>query len=260
MQDHFLVKMLKDAPTICDFHGSDLRYTLKTKWGWIVRRNLETADKVLISVPDVVEIAKLYRADAEYLPNPVDLQLFKPAQLSKSEILKVLLASDLSFVKGVDEFITSFAEFQRAYPKSVLKVIDYGKDRRQIKFLLGKLGVKYEILPKQPHHLMEELYHKADIVTSDFALGYLQMTSLEAMACHRPVIQFINKRYYARSNLPPVPLASTHREIIESLLLLTDSAKREEIATKQERYVRIHHNPEEISRRVIKIYDELLIG
>ncbi|MEM2912664.1 MAG: hypothetical protein QW146_09200 [Candidatus Bathyarchaeia archaeon] len=35
-----------------------------------------SCDKVLVSTPDILAIAKEFREYAEYLPNPVDMQIF----------------------------------------------------------------------------------------------------------------------------------------------------------------------------------------
>ncbi len=261
LQDHYIVKTFKRQPTVCQFHGSDLRYTLKTGLGWIVRKNLETADRVLVSVPDVIEISKAFREDSEYLPNPVDLQLFKPTPLPETDRLRVLFAASLSLMKGADVFFRGFAKFQSSHPNCELNIIDYGKERRQMLSLLKRLNVRYRLHPKQPHTGMVNLYHQADVVATGFHLPYLHMTSLEAMACHRPVIQHIDSSLYNRDSVPPPPpvmRAECEDEIVEGLTSLIDPLTREKISKVQERYIQAYHNPSQISRRVADIYRQLL--
>jgi hypothetical protein len=53
-------------------HGSDVRSTLNTKWGWIVKNNPLKAKTVLFSTEDLAPIVKDFRLDATNLPNPVD--------------------------------------------------------------------------------------------------------------------------------------------------------------------------------------------
>ncbi len=258
LQDHLLVKWLKGGPTVCHFHGSDLRATLNSKWGWIVRENLRSADRVLVSVPDILLIAKRYREDAEYLPNPVDLELFKPQAVREHSGLNVLWVSDLSYTKGADKFIKTFSKFQKGNPDSILRVIKHGKDSIDMLKLLKNLNVKHEVIEYQPHEKMVEIYRWADVVVTDLTLGYLHMSSLEAMACMRPVVQHINKEYYKDTPMPPVVSVSTPDDVVEALSRLKDAKERAFVAELQWDYVCKLHNPKTIAMRVVNIYRSLL--
>ncbi|MEM3736726.1 MAG: glycosyltransferase [Candidatus Bathyarchaeia archaeon] len=261
LQDHYLVKMLKRQPTVCQFHGSDLRYTLNTRLGWIVKKNLKTADRILVSVPDIIKVAKYFREDAEYLPNPVNLHLFKPAPLPQTDRFRVLLASSLSTMRGADIFLKGFAKFQRNHPNCAVEVIDYGNERWQLLSLLKSLNVKCRVHPRRPHEEMASLYHHVDVVATDFRLPYLHMTSLEAMACHRPVLQSIDNSLYGRNGVPPPPpVVSVEGEegVVEGLTLLVDPPVRERVAEAQEKYIHAYHNPSQIIEKVACIYTQLL--
>jgi glycosyltransferase involved in cell wall biosynthesis len=263
LQDHFLVKLLKQKPTLCHFHGSDLRYAINGPYGWIVKKNLRTSDKVIVAVPDILEIAKNYRSDAKYIPNPVNIDLFKPMRIKEnSNGLNVLFASALSFIKGAHLFFEQYAKYQKANPKSMLYIIKYGKDQNRMIKLLNSLNVKYKVLPPVLHQEMPSVYYNADAVVTDLQLGYLQMTSLEAMACYRPVIQYINKELYNKINmpLPPVMNIDNEEKVLEALHELTDPSLRENIARAQIEYIYKYHNPIEISRKIIDIYQELIMG
>ena len=79
LQDCYIASRLDKKPLIGHAHGSDLRTSLNhSAWGRIVRHNLEHWDKILVSTPDILGIAKRYREEAEYLPNPVNAELFYP--------------------------------------------------------------------------------------------------------------------------------------------------------------------------------------
>lgn len=258
LQDHYLVKRFKKKPTICQFHGSDLRESLRGRWGWIVKKNLDEADKVLVGVPDILEYALSYRDDALYIHNPVDFELFKQAPQRENGPLKILLGADLSLVKGMDSFLASFAKFQSRFPDSQLTVLDYGRDRVILKHKIRELGIKTRIMSPVPHNLMPTIYNQADIVATDFGLGYLQMTSLEAMACGRAVIQFLNEKFYRDTEVPPVLKVTTPEDIVEGLLTLTSPEERSRIAMLQRSYVEKYHNPLKIVQEYSSIYKELL--
>jgi len=93
LQDCYFTLKFGKRPVIGHAHGSDLRYGLKHRiWGRIVRYNLKHCDKVLVSTPDILGVAKKFRKDVEYIPNPVDMSTFHPKPANPhQERLKVLL-------------------------------------------------------------------------------------------------------------------------------------------------------------------------
>jgi glycosyltransferase involved in cell wall biosynthesis len=261
LQDHLLTRILKRKPTVCHVHGSDLRNTIRSPYGWIVKTNLRTANKVIVAVPDILEIAKSYREDAEYIPNPVNLNLFRPSPIrNQGNGLRVLFASALSFVKGAQDFIEQFAGYQRTNPNSILHIIRYGENQSEILHLLTKERVRFRLHEPVPHDKMPMLYHDSDVVVTDLKLGYLHLTSLEAMACNRPVLQYIDERLYSRVGMPspPVMKIGEIRELRNSFYKLTDKSAREEICREQLAYVRKYHDPTKISKRIIELYRELI--
>ncbi len=71
LQDCYLALKFGKKPVIGHAHGSDLRTSLKHPlWKRIVKYNLKNCDKIIVSTPDILEIAKQFREDAMYLPNP----------------------------------------------------------------------------------------------------------------------------------------------------------------------------------------------
>jgi glycosyltransferase involved in cell wall biosynthesis len=242
-------------------HGSDLRHSIKGPYGWIVKRNLKTADRIIVAVPDILETALSYRSDAQYISNPVNFRLFKSAPLSKrGNELRVLFASALSFVKGAQHFAQQYAIYQESNPDSKLYLIRYGENQSEILELLNKLRVRFRLIEPVPHKMMPQLYHDSDIVVTDFELGYLHMTSLEAMACYRPVVQYIDDKLYTRMRVPVPPVVKMDIEdnLSKELERLTDQSTRERICKNQEKYVHKYHNPSEVSNKVAEIYHEVI--
>lgn len=261
LQDHFITKLLKREPTICHLHGSDLRNTMRGHYGWIVKNNLRTANKVIVAVPDILRIAKSYRPDAEYVPNPANLNLFRPAPIrNQRKALAVFFASALSFVKGAQHFVEQYAHYQRANPDSILHIIRYGENQSEIIELLTKRRVRYRLHEPVSHEEMAGLYYSSDVVVTDFRLGYLHLTSLEAMACNRPVLQYINEELYSRVSMPVPPVVRINEveEIANELHRLADPSARQKISKEQLEYVRRYHNPTETSRRIAELYYEVI--
>ena len=84
------------------------------------------------------------------------------------------------------------------------------------------------------------------------------MTTLEAMACGRPVIQSIGETFYQNFTIPPVYNAKTPEEIAEGLGYFMDVNKRKKWVEKQSEYIYKVHNPKKVVKRIIEIYEEVL--
>lgn len=49
LQDAYLTLKLKREPVIVHVHGSDLRTTINSKWGFLVKYSVKNADKLLVT-------------------------------------------------------------------------------------------------------------------------------------------------------------------------------------------------------------------
>ncbi|MEM1725539.1 MAG: glycosyltransferase, partial [Candidatus Bathyarchaeia archaeon] len=248
----YIAVHLKKKPLIGHAHGSDLRIALKHPiWGRIVKQNLMKCDKVLVSTPDILAIAREFREDAEYLPNPVNMQVFYPNPMTKrSEKKRVLIASDCNWaVKGTDIAIRALSKIKDEVEVSIIK---HGVDFEKTVALARSLGLQLKILPKVPHQKMREYYWDNDIIIDQFKVGSLGMVSLEAIACGRPAITYVSTKYPEYKDFP-LKDVNTEEKIIDSIIGLNTKIWQEENA-----YLKKHHKPENIVKKLLKIYDSLI--
>lgn len=256
LQDCYLATRFKKKPLIGHAHGSDLREIIKTKkWGWIVKHNLQHCDKILVAQPTILDIAKSYNDTAEYFPIPYDPKIFYPKPLYKGRKEKiVLVASPHNFkVKGTDKFLYACTKVKVSFE---LKIIGYGKDLEKAKALIKKLGLKATILRKVPHEQMNRLYWEADLVLGSFGVGQLDTVAIEAMACGRPVIHHILKKYFPSCPLQELEDIDHAAELINTLL--TDEKKAEELRHKQLEYVSTYHNAINLAEKLSQIYKDII--
>jgi glycosyltransferase involved in cell wall biosynthesis len=251
LQDCYVATRLGKKPLIGHAHGSDLRISLNHfVWGRIVRHNLKHCDKILVSTPDILGIAKRYREDAEYLPNPIDPELFypKPA-FQKGKKKKVLIASDSNWsVKGTDIAIKALSKIKEEVDVSV---VQHGKDYEKTTALASSLGLSLKILPKAPHEKLNEYYWDADVVIDRFALGSLGMVSLEAIACGRPALAYVSSEYPENKDFPLKDL----RE--EEAIANTISNLPSDLWEKEHLFLKKYHDVKNIESRLLSIYEEL---
>ena len=250
LQDCYLASKFGKHPIIGHAHGSDLRSSLKHRvWGRIVRYNLKHCDKVLVSTPDILDVAREYRADAEYLPNPVDTSIFYPKPPKQhNEKRKVLIASDSNWsVKGTDLVVKALS---RIRDKVNVSIIKYGVDFDRTMALASSLGLRLNVLPKVPHERLNEYYWSADVVIDRFKLGSLGVVSLEAIACCRPVVVYVSSEY---PNYKDFPLKDLYEEdrIASAINGATPKLWEKEYA-----YLMKNHSNNVIIPELIKIYKE----
>jgi glycosyltransferase involved in cell wall biosynthesis len=251
LQDCYIASRLGKKPLIGHAHGSDVRTILNhTIWGRIVRHNLKHCDKILVSTPDILGIAKRYREDAEYLPNPINAELFYPKPtVQKGKKKRVLIASDSNWsVKGTDIAIKALSNIKDEVDVSI---IQHGKDFDQTTALAISLGLTLKILPKAPHEKLNEYYWDADVVIDRFALGSLGMASLEAIACGRPVLTYVSSEFPENKDFPLKDLKD--EETIANIIsnLPSDLWEREHLFLKK------YHDVKNIESRLLSIYEEL---
>ncbi len=249
LQDCYIAARLGKKPLIGHAHGSDLRTSLKHPlWGRIVRHNLKNCDKVLVSTPDILSIAKKFREDAEYLPNPVDTELFYPKPIVQhGGKKKVLIASDSNWnVKGTDIAVRALSKIKDEVDVSIIK---YGVDFDRTITLASSLGLHLNVLPKVPHSWLNEYYWSADVVIDQFRVGSLGMISLEAIASGRPVLTYVSSEYPEYRHFPLKDI-STEEEIAGLISNAVARLWKEEYA-----YLEKNHKVDSVLQRLVSIYE-----
>ena len=251
LQDCYLASLLGKKPLVGHAHGSDLKATMtRFALGRIVRSNLKKCDKILVSTPDLIEIARQHRKDVEYLPNPVDTKLFypKPPRRKKGK-LKVLIAGGSDWaVKGTNIAILAMAELKGEIEVSI---IAYGKDLERTLTLAESLGLEMQILPIVPHEKLNEYFWNADLVMDQFKAGVFGLISLEAIACGRPVLTFLSSGHKVYEGIP-LKDANTPEQVAEAI-----RNPPSKLWEAEHEYFEKHHTPQKVVARVMEIYQQL---
>jgi len=217
----------------------------------MVRHNLKNCNKVLVSTPDILELARQYSEDAEYLPNPVDTQLFYPKPMpDRNGKLKVLIASNSDWnVKGTDMAIKALSQIKDQVDVSI---IHHGKDFDRTVELAKSLGLNLHVLKKVPHEKMSEYYWGSEVVIDQFRMGSLCMITLEAIACGRPVLTFVSSKYPEYRDFP-LKGVDTEEKIVSEMLDAGVKLWRKEYA-----YLEKNHKPEVIVEKLLNIYSHVI--
>ena len=156
---------------------------------------------------------------------------------------------DRGGLKGTDVAIKSLASVKQHVEVSIIQL---GVDFDRTVALASSLGLHLKVLPKVPHERVNEYYWNSDVVIDRFTLGSLGMVSLEAIACGRPVINYVSSEYYENRDFPLKDLKESE-EIAAVVQDLPPELRKQEYA-----FIKKHHNTAEIVARLVSIYQEIL--
>jgi glycosyltransferase involved in cell wall biosynthesis len=253
LQDCYIASKLGKKPLIGHAHGSDVRDEInKRKWGWIVKDNLRKCDKIVVAQPTILETALEFNETAEYFPIPFDPKIFFPKPLPpKPEEKQVFIASTHNFrIKGTDKFLKALASLSEPVK---IKSIAGGKDFLEAKKLAAELGLQVDFTPKVPHEKMSELYWESNLVLGSFSIGQLDTVAIEAMACGRPVVHSVSRKFFHKCPLEELENVDETAEIIQRLL--GDKKEGEQRVKNQLDYVNATHSAPLLAERLLEIYN-----
>jgi glycosyltransferase involved in cell wall biosynthesis len=256
LQDCYIASKLGKKPLIGHAHGSDLRDEIKKrKWGWIIKHNLRKCAKILVAQPTILDTAIEFNQTAEYFPIPFDPKIFFPKPLlPEREGKQVFIASTHNFrVKGTDKFLKALASLSEPVK---IKSLMAGKDFAKAQQLAKKLGLNIDFVAKVPHNKMSELYWESDLVLGSFSIGQLDTVAIEAMACGRPVVHSVSRKFFKNCPLEELENVEETTKIIQRLL---DKKEHEQRIKSQIEYVNSTHSAPVLAERLLEIYNELYV-
>jgi len=248
--------ILGKYPYLLHCHGSDLRRNLG--WPllkWLTQRALQNAQRVFYSTPDLKALATRIRPDSVFIPNPINVELFRPTKLPNSHGARILLISRLEAVKGPETAVAMLRELKRREPAVQVDAFDWGVAKSEF----ADPGLM-NLIPTVPYGDMPSLLCRYDVVVGQFKLGIVSMSELEAMACGKPVLSFFN---YPEAYDEPPPIFSTRdaEEGAEMLArLVEDQQLRKEAGEKGRDWVEKHHEYIRVAKLVEGHYREVFGG
>lgn len=229
--------ILGKYPFFLHCHGIDLyRNLYHPLLRKITIKALQAAEKIFYSTPDLMAHVARIRPDAIFLPNPINMTNFQPAE-PNNPAPRVLFISRLDEVKGTDVAFAAIQQIKRKRPEVQIDVFAMGgqianyRDRSDVNFI-----------PKVAYGDMPALLNLYDIILGQFKLGIVSMSELEAMACGKPVVSYFS---YPQFYDEPPPLYSTKdvNGIVDYVsALLDDPIMRRQSGEQGRDWVVRHHD------------------
>jgi glycosyltransferase involved in cell wall biosynthesis len=275
--------VLRLRPYIACATGSDLRELAVSGTGfnaWLCRQFFKRANVVLLLNLDMQRFAnQIGVKNARFFPFSVDTALFESRPVKKQycdeEELLLFMPSHLDWgvrdnapgrtsTKGNDRLIRAFARFISAAGKGHLLLLNRGPDRELARRLVDELGVAPHVTFRDQMMKREliEHFNMADVVADQFDIGAFGTTTLEAMACAKPVLVYVDEGCADQcySDRPPVLNAHSEDEILQALHKSLDAGFRSELGKQARDWVVRHHDAPSVAARLIEIYQTLREG
>lgn len=183
---------------VLHLHGTDVRTDLNSRFlGPVVHRSISKADVVLYSTPDLAEVVRNLRPDAQWFPAPLPVAantLVEP-QIQHTGT-RIFFASRWDHSKGADQLLELAAALREEFPDLELLGLNWGTEANRA----ADLGLKlYDLMPADEFRAQ---LAAADIVVGQVAGGALGLSDLEAMAQARPLVARFNLQEAYGSDAP----------------------------------------------------------
>ena len=217
---------IMSKPVILHHHGSEIRNKQYPKFASNLVKHR------YVSTPDLLEFVP----DAEWLPNPANLDNLRYSEPDIEGPLKILHAPTNRQVKNTEAVLSAISNLD-----------EEGLD---IQFTLVENSQHSELLEQISSHDLI-----IDWLNPEF--GIYGVFSIESMALGRPVICSLTDSLYDKYNLPvvsiqPDDLTSKITEFYNNRKLLVEGGKA------GHDFVQKYHNPVESAKKVLKQYESIL--
>lgn len=259
--------------------GGDLNVAaLSRDWiGALMRLAYRRARFVFYSNINMLDVVcRLKLRNARYMPLPVDLENYTPISPHALMNLRKKLNLEEEFVcfsptrhdwqvKGNDKLILAWAKQVGSAKEKSMKLVlcEWGNDLKKSKELVNQLGLTPTVLwlPLMNKSLLRSYYWAADVVLDQFNLGAFGLTTLEAMACGKPVIMNCNLSLASRFYPEPPPICSA--DSVESIgqwltMLWKKPNLRQALGDKARQWIEQYHNPAIIVSEHVRVYQKVL--
>jgi len=217
---------IMNKPVILHHHGSEIRNKQYPKFASNLVKHR------YVSTPDLLEFVP----DAEWLPNPVNLENLKYSGPDVEGPLKILHAPTNRQIKNTEAVLSAISNLEEE-----------------------GLDIQFTIVEDSQHSELLEQISSHDLIIDwlNPEFGIYGVFSIESMALGRTVICSLTDSLYERYNLPVVSIQPSDltSKIIE---FYNDRKLLVEVGKAGHDFVQKYHDPVESAKKVVKQYETIL--
>ena len=258
---HAWILFFINRPSFLHFHGSDIR----RDYHWPVFKTImdlgcRRAAKVIYATPDIAEDVKRIRADAIFLPDPIDTDVFVPAvEENKRDEVTILCVSKMDRTKGMHILFPAIEQIWQRCPRAKVVLFGFGNNLDAAKGFFAKHAGNPNLVisPRVSRQEMINRMQSTSVIIGQLELGALGCSELEAMACGKPVVaRFTYPQFYPEP--PPVCSSSTPEEVCDQVIqLLDDDQLRKKVGLESRKWVMAYHDKKVVARKMLEIYQDV---
>ncbi|MEM2130104.1 MAG: glycosyltransferase [Candidatus Bathyarchaeia archaeon] len=247
-----------DAGAIRYFDANNIRTKL-------FKRGYSKAKDIIVTNPDTMDLFDRYGFKYHFVPFLIDTSRYryeKPEKEFPYEYVFFMPSRQYWKEKGNNIFVESFYKFHNEQKDSVLVMTEWGTDLRKTKELVKKLEIEKSViwLPLMSKPRLIKWYNLSTAIADQFILGSYGTTAPEAMACEKPVIMYLSEQHNMKAfgDLPPVLNVKKKEDILNYLLLCTDSNFTRRIGEQSRKWIEKIHGPEVVINKHLAIYKNII--
>ncbi|NLK25155.1 MAG: glycosyltransferase family 4 protein [Euryarchaeota archaeon] len=259
-------RLLKDFRYVLNFHGGISHSAIQDSCSrrlWIKdnvydrtlgRATVALADKVLsVSKADIPLIRRAFGVDAQYIPNAVSIEDFKPGEKGAQRITYV---GKLEKWKGVETLLEIFRQVRHEIRDAEFQIIGDGSLADKMR----KADLPIIMRGHIPHENMPAQYRDSAVSVLPSFMEGAPTTCMESLACGVPCVATrvgdtpeIVKDGHSGFLVEPGDVSESASHIVE--LMENDSLRRRMGAEGREHMVN-HYSYEAVVERMLKAYEE----
>jgi glycosyltransferase involved in cell wall biosynthesis len=236
-------------------HGTDIRGVRPASWwaretGPFIRR----ARLVYYATPDLEEWVRPFRADATFLPNPIDTDLFRPlaagdpARLARRDLL---VGVRLAPVKGLPTILEILRLLAAERPATTVTIVAQGEGLVAVR---AAAGPNAEVAARVPRDRLPELLRGHRLALGQFLVGAAGNYELEALASGVPVVMRFDHQDAYPSPMPVVNVPDARQAVTRICQLLDGGQQLDELAGRGPAWVEANHAARTVAARVLADY------
>jgi glycosyltransferase involved in cell wall biosynthesis len=231
-------------------HGGMVTHGRRPLSSRVIALCLARARRVFYATPNLAEQVLRFRPDATFVPNPVDVERFTPADGRERGRFRIFSISKMDTTKGWDHILAVLEALRALGDPPEIEAFGFGTEPRSVVLrrirALEACGVR--VLPRLDRDGVRSRIRDADLVLGQFAVGAAGMSELEALACAKPVCCRFDFGH-AYPSPPPFLTARTVEETVAAVeRARADRAALARVGGAGRAWVVRHHSIEAASR------------
>lgn len=230
-------------------HGTDVRTAqYEPAWRATIRAGLHDAEAVCYSTPDLAEHVLPQRADAIYLPVPIDVAVV-PTWAPVDGRPQVVFSSRWTADKGVDTQLAVARDLVTAVgDRADVIGLDWGPHAAEA----AALGVR--LVPRTDHATFLDLVAGASVIVGQSG-GILAASELEPLAAGVPLVLPVPLPLYVDTK-PPVYGGTVDDAVAATVALLAGEQDHDLAVTRE--WTRDHHGIEHAVDTVARVHRDVV--